>query len=388
MSARQRGGSSSQASNQTQSAIPTRPSSSLQTLSLPSASASASHSSATNFNSFTINRTRPETINVEKRSFWKGKGMDAFVDWMTDPENHQRLNNPLPLPGRRACDVHQEIANYVNSLHSDLKWTVDNVKSKIQYAKKKYVEARAIINSTDGDIEDATFCEQALTLMPDYNRFQAVYGASLDRNRPRPKKSVVYLDDLPEDNSDIEVNIADEIPEPTAEDRQLTMDGVESSVSELNRKRRRRYELSVPQHVNDSMAGFTTAEVTEPSTRAKAAESSLADIAETRRDLRRRELIMEEKEKKSYQRMVDVERKYQEMLDRRQQELMEEKAELKAQMEAFHAQKEAFHAQKEAFHAQKEAFQAHMEAQKLAFQLTREKLVSENAVMKRELELR
>ncbi|KAF9151573.1 hypothetical protein BGX21_005369, partial [Mortierella sp. AD011] len=108
-----------------------------------------------------------------------------------------------------------------------------------------------------------------------------------------------------------------------------------------------------------STTGFAVTAVTESPTRARAVESSLNDISETRKGLQRRELAIEEKEKESYQMMADIERKH--------RELMEEKAELEAQMEAFYDQKDAFYAQNDDF----------LE--------TREKLMSENAMMKKEL---
>ncbi|KAF9425814.1 hypothetical protein BGZ76_003060 [Entomortierella beljakovae] len=320
-------------------------------------------------------RTRSSRSEGSK-TFWNSKGMDAFVDWVTDPENHQRLNNPRPTSGKRASDIHLEIADYINSLHDDLKWTAENVKSKIQYAKKKYAEARALSNSTgEGDTDEATLRERILAILPEYDRFHGVYSTSLSRNPPRPKQSVVYLDDQPAGDAD---GIEDNISELSVED----LDEVGSSMSGSHRKRRRKNNS---QHITDTMTGFATAAVTESSARAKAVESSLIDLAETRKDVRRRELAIEEREKESYQRMAEAERKHQEildrkhqeMLDRRQKEYLEEKAELKAERAELKAERAELKAEK-----------AEMKAEREAFKAEKEKLVSENAVLKRELEIR
>ncbi|KAF9398062.1 hypothetical protein BGX21_008213 [Mortierella sp. AD011] len=287
--------------------------------------------------------------------------MDSFVDWLTDPDNHMRLNNPRPTSGKKPRDLYQEIADYVNGIH-DTDWTHETVKAKIQYAKKKYGEATTIIKKTgEGDTDKETLREKIRGICPDYERFHAVYSSSLSKNPPPPKQSTVFSDDEAEDkdDSDNDNGIADIISELTVEellDRQSTVDEVESNIGEPERKRRRKNDRKTPYQAIDTMMGFATAAMTESTTRAKVTESSLRDIEEARQDLRQRE-------RESYQRMAENERKHQEMLDRRMQEFLEEKAEFKAKKAEFKAKKEEFEA-------------------------IRDQLLKENAAMKRELEVR
>ncbi|KAF9346293.1 hypothetical protein BGX26_002214 [Mortierella sp. AD094] len=250
--------------------------------------------------------------------------MDAFVDWLTDPDNHMRLNNPRPTSGKKPRDLYQEIADYVNSIH-DTDWTHET--------------------TGEGDTDKETLREKIRAICPEYERSHAVYSSSLSKNPPSPKQSTVFSDDEVEDKDDGDNNngISDSISEPTVEellDRQSTVDEVESNIGEPERKRRQKKTTAI-----DTMVRFATATMNESTTRAKVTESSLRDIEEVRQDLRQRE------------------RKNQEMLDRRMQEFLEEKAEFKAKKEEFNAKQEKFEA-------------------------IRDQLLKENAAMKRELEVR
>ncbi|KAF9108900.1 hypothetical protein BGX27_008186 [Mortierella sp. AM989] len=309
-------------------------------------------------------RSRPSSvaINNDKKTFWNSKGMDAFVDWLTVPDNHMRLSNPRLTSGKKPRDLYLEIANYVNSIH-DTDWTHVTVKSKIQYAKKKYEDAISLIKNTGEEgIDKEIIRKKARAICPDYERFHAVYSSSPSKDTPPPppppppppKQSTVFSDQEVEDKdgSDNDNRIAENIPELAVEellDRQPTVDEVESNIGEPERKRRQKNDHETPYQATDTMTAFATAAMAELTTRAKVTESSLRDIEEARQDLRQRE-------RDSYQRMAENERRHQEMLDRRMQEFLEEKAEFKAKKEKF--------------------------------ETIRDRLLEENAAMKRELEVR
>ncbi|KAF9350515.1 hypothetical protein BGX26_011321 [Mortierella sp. AD094] len=383
--------------------------------------------------------------------------MDAFIDWMTNPENYQRLTNPNPNPGRKKPKtLHQEIADYVNGIH-DAGWNRNTAKAKLLYARKKYFEARDLDH---GSIYKSKIVlrKHILSICPDYDRFKAVFD-DLPNNSPLPppspkqsipkqsvsKQSGLNLDDDSEspnndnhsddskspnndnnsDASDNEDGFADysaedhcdqqeqeqhEQQEQYHDDYQLNhnhralSEEIESSDDEPLLKRRRLNEPKTPQHaVSKFMAESSNAVLAGPSTRVLATEFSTRDVEEAMRYLRQRELVIDERENESYRRMAEKERdsywrisenekasyqrigdnereshrrisenerNHQETLDRRMREFMEEKAEFKQMKEDFNRQKEDFKKSKD------------------DFQATREKLLTENVALKRELELR
>ncbi|KAG0355495.1 hypothetical protein BGZ54_001131, partial [Gamsiella multidivaricata] len=100
-------------------------------------------------------RSRVKGDEVDSKEFWHKPGVDFFVEWITDPCSHEKLSNPRPIAAQRLIDLYDELANLVNKKYS-VHWGRDTVKSKIQYAKKKYDKARTLATLTgagDTDIE-------------------------------------------------------------------------------------------------------------------------------------------------------------------------------------------------------------------------------------------
>ncbi|KAF9406783.1 hypothetical protein BGZ76_006261, partial [Entomortierella beljakovae] len=160
--------------------------------------------------------TRSTRTKGNGRDFWKAPGMDLFVEWMTDPENHAKLSKKRPVSGQKASDLHLVIANYVNGIIGT-KWTKEIVKGKIQYTKQKYDEATRLKNITGGgetkDMDDLR--EKMLALCPDYDKFHEVWGGTLSRDPPPPvqtgsapkkdttgRESSTEASDLGDDSSD------------------------------------------------------------------------------------------------------------------------------------------------------------------------------------------
>ncbi|KAF9411040.1 hypothetical protein BGZ76_005400 [Entomortierella beljakovae] len=278
--------------------------------------------------------------NENNQAFWTTKGMDAFIDWVTDPDNYLRLNNPRPTAGKKAVNIHLEIAKYVNGIH-ETDWTGDTVESKLQYMKKKYSEARTILSSTRaGDTDETTLHDQVIAICPEYDRIHAVYGGSLLKNPPRPRQSVVYQEDEPtvdhgmteegehliadDDGSVISINDRG-IERPSTED-------TESIVSMSNRKRQKtskKPQPKVPGKLEDSMSAIARAANSEAEVRVALVQSSVNDLDEVRKVIQHREAAIDEREKESHRRLIENEMKHQAMLDRRYQELMVEKDEFK-----------------------------------------------------------
>ncbi|KAF9096228.1 hypothetical protein BGX27_001143 [Mortierella sp. AM989] len=123
-------------------------------------------------------------------SFWTAEGMNAFVDWMTDPHNYEKLKKVRTVAGQTKADIHEQIANHVNGI-AGTGWTVKVVKNKIDYAKKKYEQAKELASAAGGS-SIANLVElrkQMLEICPEYDRFHAVWGSSPVRNSLPPKES-------------------------------------------------------------------------------------------------------------------------------------------------------------------------------------------------------
>ncbi|KAF9152667.1 hypothetical protein DFQ26_000819, partial [Actinomortierella ambigua] len=120
------------------------------------------------------------------RQFWSSPGMDAFVDWMTNPHNYAKFNTKKT--GQKVVAIYDEIANYVSSKQG-VAWTREQVKSRIQYCEKKYDSARALTNATgEGDMDETTTPRASmLAICAHYDRFDAIYRGSLIRN-PLPMR--------------------------------------------------------------------------------------------------------------------------------------------------------------------------------------------------------
>ncbi|KAF9154798.1 hypothetical protein BGX20_004588, partial [Mortierella sp. AD010] len=157
--------------------------------------------------------TKPDNLVTKesKKAFWTAPGMSTLVDWLTDYENHKRLNNPRPVSGSKPIDLQREIAVHVNALNGT-EWDEGHVKSKIQYARKKYQDAKTLANSTgEGDTDKTTLRKRMLELCPDYDRFHAVYSGTLTDDPPPPVQSSRYAkghafdSDTNSDSTDSEV---------------------------------------------------------------------------------------------------------------------------------------------------------------------------------------
>ncbi|KAF9286287.1 hypothetical protein BGZ68_003068 [Mortierella alpina] len=119
--------------------------------------------------------------------------MPAFVDWITNPENYERLYKPRAISGEKTVDILKKIAEYVNSRESTV-WTGDTVKQKISYAKSQYTKAVQLTIRTGeggGDDEEALQARKR-EICPFFDRFHAVYSSSLIANPPPPRQSVSY----------------------------------------------------------------------------------------------------------------------------------------------------------------------------------------------------
>ncbi|KAF9357891.1 hypothetical protein BGX26_002893 [Mortierella sp. AD094] len=344
----------------------------------------------------------------QPRNFWKKSGMDAFVDWITNPKNHERLQTPSKIPGHKNPDIPKEISNYVKSLH-DVQWSREVVKAKLHYARLKYNEAKRVADTLEDTMdlkEKAKIREAVLNLCPAFDRFNAVYSLipakeeELDENEklhptpPTPTSSSSRLDnersssisspssvsrnessciaqsnnnpsretdngeessadtvsDLAvEEHPEIEDRIAQLLRVNTGEPpqkRQRKEDSHASNISSGLRDNSRREDarrddsrredsrketplttsmLDInarePEEKRKSSSAFRDDSRRETQLTPSMLEFQARELEEKKKDLRRRELVLEEREKEWFNRLIDSEERHQEMLDKRLEEM-------------------------------------------------------------------
>jgi hypothetical protein len=163
--------------------------------------------------------------------FWRSEGMKEFVEWLTEPHNYAKLNNPRPTSGKKVGDIHAEIAKHVND-QCGTDWIAKNVKVKIQYIKRKYDLAAALAKSTGaGDTEESKLREEMLHICPYYDELHQIYATSLSRNplppvefgsatirhRPPPQIPEPTVNDDVDDSSDFDRDLGDSIDVDSAD---------------------------------------------------------------------------------------------------------------------------------------------------------------------------
>ncbi|KAF9190777.1 hypothetical protein BGZ50_009828 [Haplosporangium sp. Z 11] len=281
----------------------------------------------------------------EKRSFWTAPGMNELVDWLTDFDNHKRLHAVRPVSGQRPVDVRKEISAYIKE-RCGAEMDEAQIKSKIQYAKKRYQEAKELTERTgEGDTESGTLRERMLELCPDYDRFHAIYAGNLALDPPAPIEST----------SNVEGHGFDESSESEGTDNgdQLADDGVVELLvrpEKITSRRSKRRRKQGSEEAERMLASINEIKSLKRTLIEGAGSVRDSHNDEDRTELRRREEALTKREE-SFQQSIAL-----------------DKALLKSQWEALIREKEQF------------------EARKAEWEKKHEELISENARMKAELQ--
>ena len=114
---------------------------------------------------------------------------------MTDPDNPKTLNKKTEkIAGETTNEMLDKLRAKIKG-DSGVEWTREQVKSKIQYAKKQYHKANDLRKATGEGNDTATLRSRMLATCPYFDRFHAVYDDSLARNPPPPRQSINYPSD-------------------------------------------------------------------------------------------------------------------------------------------------------------------------------------------------
>ncbi|KAF9430028.1 hypothetical protein BGZ94_008625 [Podila epigama] len=276
-------------------------------------------------------------------AFWTHKGMDTFFDWITNPVNNERLYKKNPVSGQKTKDLHKEIAALVNRTHN-VQWTPAQVKSKIAYTRTKYREAARLKSTGEGS--NVVF--RQLEICPLFQRLHEVYGGSLLANLPPPRQTTRLVQEYTlsvssgEETSDLE-NI-DESDDHS--DTQTTRGTVRGASEDRSSKRRKFTSGSSGHDISSTMDMIL-----------KISRQQGQTYDETRAELRRRELVIEQRERELTDKLL---KRAEDSHDRLRKELESARAAFRAEMEQERMQlrkeREIFEQKKEDFEQKKEDF--------------------------------
>ncbi|KAF8961584.1 hypothetical protein BGZ46_001325 [Entomortierella lignicola] len=318
--------------------------------------------------------------------------MSVFLDWFLDPVNNERLRSPKSSSSggvhNKVADLHAEIVEYVKE-RSGTTWEISQVKTKIKYAREKYNRARNLIRkaSTQGNIDEQTLRDMVLNMCPDYDRFHELYAVQEEGKQ----RNNVESDDDSGDSDEDEDNAVDnekekekekeqEIAPRLIEEQTTIRTHVQPSAKRLKESR---YEAEDPkiESVLQKIINMVDSD-----------QSNLSDLQESRKDLRRREQAMDERERAWMERWIQRENEHHILLSERRQavekELMERKqlvekelAEMKAELKQERAE---FKQEVSEFKQERAEFKKEVDEERERVQQIREEL----AAARIELELR
>ncbi|KAG0248342.1 hypothetical protein BG011_000178 [Mortierella polycephala] len=212
------------------------------------------------------------------------------------------------------------------------------VKSKIQYAKRKYDAANTKRKETGaGGTDKETLRDIMLDICPDFDGFHAVYGGSLARNPPPSQQTlnyqgVVIPDDEPEEQEEQEFNFSEVDDEEDL--------GTEESDSGCSMKRRKCDESSSSKFDECMHLIAEASNRAAEAAKRNAEGTKVADISWIREQIQLQQQQLREREK-AHQEMLDrMTLDHEKRLNRRTQELEEEKKEFRDEKEKFMVIKE------------------------------------------------
>ncbi|KAG0212197.1 hypothetical protein BGX31_001534 [Mortierella sp. GBA43] len=116
------------------------------------------------------------------KTFFHTKGIDTFVDLITDAGTYGLLTGGRPRFGqKKLVDSYDDIANYINSKHGT-NWSRTTVYNTLKFVKSRYCHAKKILASGEGGNTEAdtTLRDEALTVCPPFERLQTVIDVDSD----------------------------------------------------------------------------------------------------------------------------------------------------------------------------------------------------------------
>ncbi|KAF9399568.1 hypothetical protein BGX21_006001 [Mortierella sp. AD011] len=193
------------------------------------------------------------------------------------------------------------------------------MKTKIKYAKDKYIKARDMARKTgEGDVDDATLRDRMLAECPHFDRFHAIYVGNVSVNPSSPRNSGSLSDDEAQDSSEPEeetddIEILDNSEVINGKARPDTFQSSERPLSK-RRKGNDRY-ASGQESIDANLQKI-----------AEKVQGHQLLVSQHLEYLLRRELALEEREREWMDRILKAD-------EDRRQALRDERSDFKAEME-------------------------------------------------------
>ncbi|KAG0212276.1 hypothetical protein BGX31_001530 [Mortierella sp. GBA43] len=249
---------------------------------------------ATSFKDGVMTRRASKEEDVVVKLSFISKGMDTLVDWVTDTGNYKPSTlKRTRFYKKRLVHTYGDIAKHINSIHGT-KWNRDTLNNALCFLRSSYDRAKKILESTRGNIEkDATLRDKVLTVCPPFEKLQTVFEPPLKRPHLQPGE--------PADSDDtIDMGYDDH---PTEDETTP-----HSSRGSKRRKTEKTDVATFQDRVIQTMQASDRWSI--------AMDGVMADI-------RRRQEVLEAREKDLTDRLLETEKKHHEMLMRKEEQRWE-----------------------------------------------------------------
>ncbi|KAG0355601.1 hypothetical protein BGZ54_001098 [Gamsiella multidivaricata] len=362
---------------------------------------------------------------VDGKGLWNKNGMNTLVNWITDADSYDSYF------GKRLADVtlshlQEEIAQHINQQNiskgklGTLSWTKGMVKSRMEYLKKKYDIASTELKKTGaGNTEEGTLMDLVRDICPCYEKLNAVFHGTLARDPPKPHRSLVSppnngpistisristapVSPAPSatlrviDHIDSEDDMADDISEHNlTESQQATTSSDMSEQGERDKgsanKCRKPNKLKTAEELYNNFDNLIDAAIELSRAQVKKMNHSSQDFNRRAELAAQREAAMIQKERLLEESMTQRQKALEEKLsaiEKRHNEMLGERAQslermMQRRLEELIEEKADFKQEKADFKQEKAEFKQEV----AQFRARRDELLCENAAMKRELKL-
>ncbi|KAI8348972.1 hypothetical protein B0O80DRAFT_461673 [Mortierella sp. GBAus27b] len=126
------------------------------------------------------------------KTFFITKGMDVFLNWITDAGNYEPSTSRRTIFGdKRLVHSYGDIAKHINSIHGT-NWDQQTVSNRLYRLKAKYDQAKEILTIANGgkNTEDTKLRYRVLAVCPPFEKLRNVFGTPFERLHLPPEQTL------------------------------------------------------------------------------------------------------------------------------------------------------------------------------------------------------
>ncbi|KAG0212277.1 hypothetical protein BGX31_001531, partial [Mortierella sp. GBA43] len=314
------------------------------------------------------------------KTFFITKGMDVFLNWITDAGNYEPSTSRRTIFGdKRLVHSYGDIAKHINSIHGT-NWDQQTVSNRLYRLKAKYDQAKEILTIANGgkNTEDTKLRYRVLAVCPPFEKLRNVFGTPFERLHLPPEQTLPPQHGEPaESRTPLSPSIMDQNRSDDMDsDGQPTED--ETATHSSRGSKRRKTEKTAVATSQDHIRQTT-----------QASDRQHIPMDDVIGDIRRRQEVLEAREKDLTDRLLEAERKHHEMLIKRE----EQHREMLMKMEEQHRerlkrrerhQRKSLKKREEEYGGQWERRLRNLEDEKTELKEEKAELKEEKAELKRE----